>query len=681
MAPRLSGFLISSGAVVCLAVAVSGGSPAALAAPSQHSRAMTATIIASGPGTNIGNAGQLTSTGSGTMGTGSDDWWVIYPSTPGKTVSVTVHNNATSGASCANITATLWGTNGANQFIDSSNLNPASSGTVSGAAAASDRYFIEVVPNGCATSAPYLLSLTAGGGGAAPSPAAGSVNPGEGIGDVGAPLKGHSIYSESITFNGGTEDWYVFNKKPDSRVASLRIANTTVNGSTTCAVLTASLFTNQGTAVDVTNVSLNNNGASTITVPARQAGDPQGQFYLRVEADGFDCGTGGADYTVEPEPASEFTSPAKVPAGKVTPAPSVGNAGPPLQGGISYKGSITFNGGTENWYVLSKKPDSHVASLRIANTTVDGSTSCAVLSATLFSNAGTNGQLVSTALNNDAITTMAVPARQAGDPQGVFYLRIEADGFDCGTGGANYTIEPEPKAEFANPAKVPTARHVAASSLRRAWPPLLGGLAYKASIDFSGGTQNWYVLDKKIDKQAAAVQVTNTTADGSTSCAVMTANLMTSKGPAVTLSSVSLGNNASATLSIPAHQAGDPQGLFYLEVTADGFDCSSGGATYTLLATPKTEFISPALKVAGTALKRGKLRKGYKTTIGVSEGKAPYTFIAKTKLPPGLKLSKKTGVVSGKPTKKGTFKFTVEIEDSSKPHRKSVTDVFTITIS
>ncbi|HET9898578.1 MAG TPA: hypothetical protein VFQ44_26950 [Streptosporangiaceae bacterium] len=655
-----------------MAVAASGGSPAALAAPSQQSRVLTPES-----GTSIGNAGQLTTSGSGTIGNGSDDWWVIYPSTPGQTVSVTVHNNAS--ANCG-IQATLYGTNGASQFIDDAGLNSASTGTISGAAPASDRYFIEVTPNNCSASAPYSLTLTSGGGGTVPSPAAGSVSPGDGIGDVGAALKGHTLYNESITFNGGTEDWYVFYKRPDSQVASIRLSNITVNGATSCAVFTASLFTNRGTAANVTNVSLNNNDAGAIAVPARQAGDPQGQFYLRVTADGFDCGTGGANYTIEPEPSTEFISVAKIPTGKVTPAPSVGGPWPPLQGGISYQGSIDFNGGTENWYVLYKRPDSHVATVRIANTTVDGSTSCAVFFATLFSNAGTNGQLANTPLNNDAVTTLTVPAHQSGDPHGVFYLRIAADGFDCGSGGANYTIEPNPKAEFANPARPKTGKQAPASSLRRAWPPLSGGLAYKGSIDFSGGTQNWYVLDKKADRHPAAIQVTNTTTDGSTSCAVMTANLYTNKGPAVTLASISLGNNASATLSIPAHQAGDPQGLFYLQITADGFDCGTGGATYTLTATPATEFIRPALKVASLALKRGKLHKAYKTTIGVSEGKAPYTFIAKTKLPPGLALGKHTGVVSGKPAKRGSFKFTVEIEDSSKPHRKTVTDVFTITI-
>ncbi|HUD38167.1 MAG TPA: Ig domain-containing protein [Streptosporangiaceae bacterium] len=82
--------------------------------------------------------------------------------------------------------------------------------------------------------------------------------------------------------------------------------------------------------------------------------------------------------------------------------------------------------------------------------------------------------------------------------------------------------------------------------------------------------------------------------------------------------------------------------------SVDGDDCGSGGANYT---------------------------------IEVSEGKTPYTFVAKTKVPPGLKLNEHTGVISGKPTKRGTYKFTAEITDSTKPKHKYVTDVFTITIT
>lgn len=674
--------LTSAGVLaVPLVVSVSGLSPVSAATV----QPAAASIAAASPGSDIGNAGVLAGTGSGTLSTGSDQWWVIYPGSAGKTVSVTVDDNVGSGTNCGNLQATLYGTDGTSQQIQSSGVGPASSAKLSGSAASSDRYYVEVYPQ-CGSGVPgipYTVRLDSGGGGTAPSPARGAVTPARGIGSAWPPLPGHTMYTQSINFNGGTENWYVLSKKPDSSTATIRIQNTTVDGSTSCAVMNANLYDNAGTTGGISGFALNNNQANVLTVPANQAGDPKGIFYLEVTADGYDCGSGGANYTIEPEPAAQFTKPAKVPTAKlVTPAPSIGTPWPPLQGGVSYNSSIAFGGGAEDWYVLDKKPDSHVATVTVSNVTVDGSESCAVVNATLYDNAGYNGQIQGAALNDNQVATLSVPADQASDPQGVFYLVISEDGYDCGgSGGAKLTIDPAPGTEFLSPARTPASKASSASSWRRAWPPLSAGVDHTGSISFSGGTQQWYVLDKKYDSHAGTVTVTNTTVDGSTSCAVMTASLYDSAGPTGGLASINLSNDQEGTLSVPGHQAGDPVGLFYLEITADGYDCGSGGAHYTIDVTPKTEFSSPALKVSSLTLKKGAVGKPYKTTIGVSEGKSPYTFVAKSKLPPGLKLAEHTGIVSGKPAKRGTYKFTVEISDSTKPRHKSVTDTFTITIT
>lgn len=673
--------LTSAGVLaVPLVVSVSG-----LGTASAATVQPAASIAAASPGTDIGNAGVLTGTGAGTINTGSDQWWVIYPGSAGKTVSVTVDDSVASGTNCGNIQAVLYSTQGTGQQIQGLGVNAGTSGQLSGSAAGSDRYYVEVYPQ-CGSgvpSIPYTVKLDSGGGGTPPSPAKGSVTPASGLGGAWPPLQGHTMYTQSINFNGGTENWYVLSKKPDSTTATIRIQNNTVSGSTSCAVMFASLFDNTGTSNQITRVALNNNQASVLTVPANQAGDPKGIFYLEVTEDGFDCGSGGANYTIEPEPAAQFTKPAKVPTAKlVTPARSIGTPWPPLQGGLSYNSSIAFGGGAEDWYVLYKKPDSHVATVTVSNVTVDGSESCAVVNATLYDNAGYSGQIQRAVLDDNQVATISVPADQAGDPTGVFYLVVSEDTFDCGgSGGAKLTIDPSPATEFLSPARTPVSKVSSASSWRKAWPPLSGGVDHTGSISFSGGTQQWYVLDKKYDSHAGTVAVTNTTVDGSTTCAVMTASLYDSSVSSGALASVSLNNDQEGTLSVPGHKSGDQAGLFYLEITADGFDCSSGGAHYTIGVTPKAEFSSPALKVSSLTLKKGAVGKAYKTTIGVSEGKSPYTFVAKSKLPPGLKLAEHTGVVSGKPTKRGTYKFTVEISDSTKPKHKSVTDTFTITIT
>jgi hypothetical protein len=664
-------------------LAVSLAVPIGLAAGSSVAAAATARPAAVTAGTSIGNAGQLTGTGSGTILSSSDDWWVIFPSSAGATVSVTADNNASNGTQC-NVTATLEGTDGTAQVLTSVNVAPGGSNDLSGSAPSSDRYFVEVTPSNCIASAAYSLHLTGGGGGAAPAPAKGSIGPGASIGTAWPPLQGHSIYSRSINFSGGTEQWYVLFKKPSSSTASIRVQNTTVDGSTTCAVFDVRLFTNVGTSSQVVGSRMFSNAAVDLTVPASEPGDPQGRYYLEVLSDGLDCGgSGGATYTVEPESGTQFANPAKIPTGPSSPTPSIGGAWPPLRGGIAYNRTISFAGGTENWFVLFKKPDTHVASIRVENTTVDGSTSCSVFDVNLYTDAGTADNLGGQRMFSNSAAVLSVPAHQSGDSQGLFYLEVLTDGLDCGnSGGASYRIEPGPAAEFLGPAKPPSGKVTAASSIKKAWPPLHGGPVYNGSINFSGGPQNWYVLNKKADQNVASIRVANTTVDGSTSCSVTDVNLYSNAGVSGgSLGSARLFSNGVSTLSVPANLKSDPQGQYYLQFTSDGLDCGqSGAATYSIQAQPGSEFVSPALKVAGLTLKKGSVGKAYKATIGVSEGKAPYTFTAKSKLPPGLKLARHTGVVSGKPTKKGTYKVTVQISDSTKPHPKSVTDVFTITI-
>ena len=91
--------------------------------------------------------------------------------------------------------------------------------------------------------------------------------------------------------------------------------------------------------------------------------------------------------------------------------------------------------------------------------------------------------------------------------------------------------------------------------------------------------------------------------------------------------------------------------------------------------------ISPVLRVTNATLRTGTHGKAYSTTIGVSGGKKPYAFKAVTALPAGLSLNTKTGAVTGKPAKKGSYTFTVTINDSTKPAHNVLTVLIHITIS
>jgi hypothetical protein len=668
--------LMLTGALAALApqraAAVTGQvfRPAAASAPSSNS-----------PGTNIGNAGQLTSTGSGTIGTDSDDWWVIYPARNGGQVKVTVSDNAGQDTSCTEISASLDGTDGASQSLDSEFLNPGTSGQLIARASGSDRYYVEVTPSGCASGAPYTITLNSGGGGRTPNPVSGRVSAGVSIGSAWPPLRGHTRYATSLTFNGNQEKWYVLFKKPDSSVATIRVQNTTDSATSGCAEIDANLYSADGYSDEIGNLFLNNNDAGLLFVPANQDQTPGGLYYLEIVGDSFCGGSGAANFTFEPEPAAQFTSPARVPAGQhIPPGDSIGNPWPPLQGGLRYSAGMTFNGGQENWYVLFKQRDSHVATIRVVNTTIDGSGGCSEIDANLYDNQGYNNEIGNLDLSGNQAGVISVPPGESGDPRGLYYLQIVGDSFCGGSGSANYTMELEPKAEFANQRRERSGKAAASPSLRRAWPPLRGGASLRGSINFAANTQNWYLLYKRPDTHSASITVSNTTVDGFTSCSDLDANLYTNRGLGGQVGSLSVSGNEVASMAIPGRQGGDPEGIYYLQITGDSFCGGSGAANYTIDAEPGGQFAVPALKVIVLRLKTGTVGKAYRDGIVVSKGKQPYSFTAKTKLPPGLKLNRRTGVVSGKPTRKGSYKFTVRIADSSKPKAKSVTYQFSITI-
>jgi hypothetical protein len=93
------------------------------------------------------------------------------------------------------------------------------------------------------------------------------------------------------------------------------------------------------------------------------------------------------------------------------------------------------------------------------------------------------------------------------------------------------------------------------------------------------------------------------------------------------------------------------------------------------------------IEITTTSLPSGKVGAKYSTTLKAVGGNPPcsWSLAAGSKpLPPGLKLSS-AGMISGKPTKKGTYSFTVKVVDTktkTKPPVQHVaTATFTITVS
>jgi hypothetical protein len=81
-------------------------------------------------------------------------------------------------------------------------------------------------------------------------------------------------------------------------------------------------------------------------------------------------------------------------------------------------------------------------------------------------------------------------------------------------------------------------------------------------------------------------------------------------------------------------------------------------------------------------LPAGKRGHAYAATLQAINGTAPLKWKKLTKLPKGLKLRAKTGMISGTPKVQGTFTFRVQATDAKKPKpRRVTTKTFTIRIT
>jgi len=87
----------------------------------------------------------------------------------------------------------------------------------------------------------------------------------------------------------------------------------------------------------------------------------------------------------------------------------------------------------------------------------------------------------------------------------------------------------------------------------------------------------------------------------------------------------------------------------------------------------------PTLGFATESLPDGTVGNSYSTTLSASSGTSPFTYsLSSGSLPDGLSLNS-NGVISGTPTRKGSFSFTVLITDSGIPPQ-TVTKNYTITV-
>jgi hypothetical protein len=116
--------------------------------------------------------------------------------------------------------------------------------------------------------------------------------------------------------------------------------------------------------------------------------------------------------------------------------------------------------------------------------------------------------------------------------------------------------------------------------------------------------------------------------------------------------------------------AAAPIGFYVATLAATAAtQCPSGTTTPAAGATSASACVSlPPIgfRVTTTSLPNGALGASYSKTLAATDGSAPYKWKKVSKLPKGLKLAAKTGVISGIPMKQaGTFSVTVQVTDAT----------------
>ena len=86
------------------------------------------------------------------------------------------------------------------------------------------------------------------------------------------------------------------------------------------------------------------------------------------------------------------------------------------------------------------------------------------------------------------------------------------------------------------------------------------------------------------------------------------------------------------------------------------------------------------LHVVTTTLPSGTIGEPYSSTLTATGGTPPYVWVAAGALPPGLQLNW-AGVLSGTPSREGTFKFQVQVREEKKYGGQSATAVITLPIT
>ncbi|MGZ4356809.1 MAG: putative Ig domain-containing protein [Gaiellaceae bacterium] len=104
---------------------------------------------------------------------------------------------------------------------------------------------------------------------------------------------------------------------------------------------------------------------------------------------------------------------------------------------------------------------------------------------------------------------------------------------------------------------------------------------------------------------------------------------------------------------------GSPREAGVVALTIQITDSNNATKQVTLSVT-----VLPKLQILRLRLTGGRVGNSYRTNVTVTGGKGPVWTMPSGKLPTGLKLNSATGVISGKPKRAGSFRFSVSVKDS-----------------
>ncbi len=241
--------------------------------------------------------------------------------------------------------------------------------------------------------------------------------------------------------------------------------------------------------------------------------------------------------------------------------------------------------------------------------------------------------------------TVSTPPTLPGATVGVPY----ADLLQASGGTAPYT--------WTNPAGSPPAGvSVSSNGNLTGVPTAAGSSSFTVQVTDSLGHQASAQLSITV---APAPSITTSALPGGTVGAAYSQTLAAAGGtPPYTWAFPTGSLPAGLTLSTAGAITGAPTATGTFQFTATVTDSASGKASQQF-----TLIVAGGLAITTTTLPGGKVGTSYSQTLTATGGTPPYTFATSAgSLPPGITLT--GAVLSGTPTKTGSYTFTIQVTDS-----------------